>query len=81
MKWDTLDEEQCSLSRTVAVVGEGILSTNGVAARVFSAVSAEGINVEMISAGASEVAYYFIVRQEEVLRAVRAIHREFFERG
>lgn len=65
----------------IAVVGEGILSTNGVAARVFSAVSAEGINVEMISAGASEVAYYFIVRQEEVLRAVRAIHREFFERG
>lgn len=62
----------------VAVVGEGIQRRKGIAARVFSAVAEENINIEMISSGASEVAYYFIVKEGEVEKAVRAIHHEFF---
>lgn len=64
----------------IAVVGDGLLSRVGVAASVFSAVSREQINIEMISAGASEVATYFIVKKNDVKRAVRAIHGEFFQR-
>ena len=62
----------------VAVVGEGMVARCGVAARIFSAVAKAGINVKMISSGASEVATYFIVDRKDTARAVRALHREFF---
>lgn len=38
-----------------------------------------GVNVEMISSGASSAAAYFLVRKADVLPAVRALHAEFFE--
>ncbi len=63
----------------VAAVGEGLLRSKGLAARIFSSVSRAGINVEMISSGASEVATYFIVAGRDQDKAVRALHREFFE--
>lgn len=63
----------------IAVVGEGLLKRRGVAARVFTAVAEENINIEMMSSGASEVAYYFIVIEKDVEKAILAIHREFFE--
>ena len=62
----------------VSVVGKGLQKRKGVAARVFAAVAAARINVEMISSGASEVAYYFIVKDKDVKRAIHAIHDEFF---
>ena len=64
----------------IAVVGDGLLRRKGVAARIFSSVSTAGVNVEMISTGASEAAAYFIVRDADADRAVEALHREFFER-
>lgn len=63
----------------IAVVGEGLLTTKGLAARVFSAVAEKEVNIEMFSAGASEVAYYFIVRHEDMNLAINAVHRCFFE--
>ena len=63
----------------IAVVGEGLQRRKGLAARVFAAVSRAGVNVEMISTGASEVAAYFIVNRSDQTRTIRAIHREFFE--
>jgi len=65
----------------IAVVGEGLLTTKGLAARVFSAVAESGVNVEMFSAGASEVAYYFIVKTEDMEPAIQAVHRTFFEKS
>lgn len=65
----------------VAVVGEGLLKTRGVAATVFSAVSRVRVNVEMISAGASEVSSYFIVKDNQVENVIRALHHEFFAPG
>ena len=62
----------------IAVVGQGLQEKQGVAAKVFSAVARERINIEMISSGASEVAYYFIVQKDDLERTVRAVHREFF---
>jgi len=64
----------------IAVVGEGLLKRKGVAARVFSAVAEESVNIEMISSGASEVASYFIVKEKYVRKTINAIHREFFEK-
>lgn len=62
----------------IAAVGNGVLQKHGIAARIFSAVSKEKINVLMISAGASEVTVYFIVSVEDRDKALRAIHEEFF---
>jgi len=62
----------------IAVVGEGMLEKSGIAARIFSAVSYRKINVQIISAGASSVATYFIIDREDRVRAVKAIHEEFF---
>jgi len=64
----------------IGIVGQGFLKTAGLAARIFAAVAWAGINVEMIAAGASEVAAYFIVRARDAGRAVAALHREFFGR-
>jgi len=62
----------------IAAVGDGLLKKHGIAARIFSAVSRKEINVEMISAGASEVTIYFIVSLQDREKALQAIHEEFF---
>ncbi len=62
----------------IAAVGEGILNRRGLAARIFTSVSKAGVNVEMISTGASEVATYFVVRNADTERTIHALHREFF---
>ena len=61
----------------VGVVGQNMRHTRGVAARVFSAVAKEGINLEMISQGASEIDLSFVIRSEYVEKAVNAVHKEF----
>ncbi len=61
----------------VAVVGEGMRGTPGVAARVFDAVSRRGVNVKTISQGASELNISFVVAEEDEKDAVRAVHDEF----
>ena len=63
----------------IAIVGEGLLRTTGLAAKVFTAVAQRGINIEMISAGASEIAYYFIVKEKRVKETVQAIHHCLFQ--
>jgi bifunctional aspartokinase / homoserine dehydrogenase 1 len=62
----------------VCLVGEGIGYTRGVASRAFNAVAEEGINIGLISAGASLVAYHFTVRKDDLEVATKAIHKEFF---
>ncbi len=61
----------------IAVVGEGIARREGIAGRVFSAVARKGVNIEMMSGGASEVAYYFIVKEDFLEKVVNAVHYEF----
>jgi len=63
----------------VCTVGEGFGYTKGVAARVFKAVAAKNVNVDLISAGASMVAYHFTVDRKDLKNTVSAIHEEFFK--
>ena len=62
----------------VCVVGEGMKRVRAMAGRIFSCLSREDINVEMISQGASEINISFLVHEQEVKKAVRALHRDFF---
>jgi aspartate kinase len=60
----------------VAVVGHGMLSSPGVAARVFKAV--QPANIEVISQGASATNLTFVVRENDGPAVVQRLHREFF---
>lgn len=62
----------------VGIVGEGLLRRKGVAGRCFTAVAGVSVNVEMISFGPSREALYFIVRNQDLQKAVIAIHSTFF---
>jgi aspartate kinase len=60
----------------VCLVGENIRSTPGVARRVFNAL--DGINIRMISQGASLLNLSFVVAESDLARTVGALHKEFF---
>ena len=60
----------------VCLVGEDIRGQSGIAGQVFGAIS--HINVRMISQGASEINMSFMINEEDVDEAVRALHTEFF---
>jgi aspartokinase/homoserine dehydrogenase 1 len=62
----------------MCIVGEGLGSHKGLASRVFKAVAKEGVNVGLISAGASLVAYHFTVDEADLEKATRAVHEELF---
>jgi aspartate kinase len=59
----------------VSIVGTGIQSAPGYAARMFRALSDAGINIEVIST--SEIRITCIIPEERVTDAVRALHTAF----
>src|SRR5438128_701425 len=63
----------------ICVVGEGLRSTPGIAARVFETI--RDINVSLISQGASRVNLTFIVDEEHVAEAVVRLHTALLERA
>ncbi|MCL4346657.1 MAG: aspartate kinase [Candidatus Thermoplasmatota archaeon] len=62
----------------LCAVGEGLGRTRGIAARVFGAIASAGVNVGMMSAGASTAAYHFTVSMRDLETAARAVHTVFF---
>jgi len=58
----------------LAVVGAGMQGTPGIAAKVFSAVAATGVNVRMIAQGSSELNISFVVASRDSEKAVKALH-------
>ncbi|MEO6801657.1 MAG: lysine-sensitive aspartokinase 3 [Granulicella sp.] len=60
----------------ICLVGEDIRGHNGIAGRVFSAVS--HINVRMISQGASEINMSFMIEEDDVEETIRSLHKVFF---
>lgn len=64
----------------VVAVGHGITDNYGIAARIFTALASEGINVLMSCSGASPIVSYYLVQTNDRTPAVKAIHREFFEK-
>jgi len=61
----------------VAVVGLGMRGTPGIAARCFTALSGERINISAIAQGSSELNITVAIDQAEVSAALNALHREF----
>ena len=59
----------------LAVVGSGMRSHAGVAARLFATLGAERINVRLVST--SEIKISVLVAEKDLERAVRALHKAF----
>jgi aspartate kinase len=69
--------EQDDNVAVVAVVGDRMRGTPGIAGRVFAALGESGVNVIAISQGSSELNISLICVENEAATAVRAIHRAF----
>ncbi len=77
---EALGEVQVQRRRAViCVVGEGLRTTPGIAARVFETI--RDINVSLISQGASRVNLTFVVDDEHVEGAVARLHAALLERA
>ncbi|MGE7693164.1 aspartate kinase [Lysinibacillus sp. NPDC094177] len=59
----------------VSIIGSGMASNPGVAARMFDRLRREGIPVKMVST--SEIKVSVVVPQDEMIRAANALHDEF----
>lgn len=63
----------------ICVVGEGLRTTPGIAARVFETI--RDINVSLISQGASRVNLTFVVEEEQARETVARLHAALLERA
>lgn len=59
----------------ISIVGVGMRSHSGVAARMFSTLAKEKINIQMIST--SEIKVSVVIDEKEMEKAVRALHKAF----
>jgi aspartate kinase len=73
----TRDDQQA----IVCLVGEDIHGRPGIAASVFNSLAEAGVNIRMISQGASEINISVVVKESDVPQAVRFLHRKFFTSG
>lgn len=62
----------------LCVVGDGIRFLPGIAADVFGALRDDGVNVLMISQGASKINIALVVDDRDCQKAVQSLHRKFF---
>lgn len=69
----------CRPSSIIQVVGEGLIETPGMAARIFTAVGKEGINVEMISQCFNQISVGFLVKEKDARKAITVLHKAFIE--
>ena len=62
----------------VAVVGDGMAGTPGIAARFFGTLGRAGINIRAIAQGSSERNISAVVDSDDATRALRAVHSGFY---
>jgi aspartate kinase len=65
----------------ICLVGEDIHGKPGIAAGVFNTVAEAGVNIRMISQGASEINISFVVSESDAPKAVQKLHQHFFPAG
>lgn len=63
----------------IAVVGEAMKGTRGIAGKTFSSLADAGVNVVAIAQGSSELNISLVVEQQDAPKAVQAIHDAFLE--
>ncbi|MFU8830508.1 MAG: bifunctional aspartate kinase/homoserine dehydrogenase I, partial [Wenzhouxiangella sp.] len=64
--------------RVLAIVGDGMAGTPGIAASLFNALTRAGVNVRAIAQGASERNLSVAIDEADADRAIKAIHAGFY---
>ena len=62
----------------VAIVGENMKRTTGIAGKLFSTIGRNGINLIAIAQGASELNISWVVKKEELRKTLNVVHESFF---
>lgn len=62
----------------VAVVGDGMKQSPGTSGRMFGSLGKNGVNVSAIAQGSSERNISAVIRQQDVGKALQALHEAFF---
>ena len=79
---DGLGKVAISPNRAIlAMVGEGMKFSVGTAGRMFSSLGNSGVNIEMISQGASEINISCVIQETDAEKALQSVHRHFIEEG
>jgi aspartokinase/homoserine dehydrogenase 1 len=68
-------DADCSI---LAVVGDGMAGSHGVAAKVFGSLGAAAVSVRAIAQGASERNISVVIEGKQASRALRAVHSSFY---
>lgn len=62
----------------VAIVGEGMRHNPGTSGRLFSTLGKNGINVDAIAQGSSELNISVVIEESDVSKTLNALHEAFF---
>ncbi|WP_394129739.1 bifunctional aspartate kinase/homoserine dehydrogenase I [Shewanella maritima] len=63
----------------VSLIGDGMKTHKGVAAKFFNALAKASVNIVAIAQGSSERSISTVVRQDKTKHAIRACHQAFFD--
>jgi aspartokinase/homoserine dehydrogenase 1 len=62
----------------VAIVGENMKHSTGVAGKLFTTIGRNGINISAIAQGASEYNISWVVKHEDLRKTLNVVHESFF---
>lgn len=62
----------------IAIVGENMQKTPGIAGRIFQALGKNGINIAAIAQGSSELNISVVISKKDEAKALNALHEAFF---
>lgn len=62
----------------VAIVGENMKHSTGIAGKLFTTIGRNGINVSAIAQGASEYNISWVVRNDDLRKTLNVVHESFF---
>lgn len=62
----------------VAIVGENMKHTTGIAGKLFSTMGKSGVNIIAIAQGASELNISWVVKNDDLRKTLNVVHESFF---
>ncbi|MDA8692597.1 bifunctional aspartate kinase/homoserine dehydrogenase I [Saprospiraceae bacterium] len=62
----------------IAIIGENMKNSPGVAGTLFNTLGINGVNIDAIAQGSSELNISFAIEQKSLIKAMNAIHDAFF---
>ncbi len=63
----------------IALVGDNMKSHQGLSGKMFSTLGKNNVNIRVIAQGASERNISAVIKEDDVKKALNALHEEFFE--